>query len=103
MSWAKELLGASRSDAFLIRADTTESELRRLDLRLVQGFKRSGDSIEVKFVDLAKLCEIASREDAELRGAESEQDGIGRLRELLEQSAALADSAAPSNEEDARE
>lgn len=83
MSRANELLGASRSDAFLIRADMSDRELAKLDLRLVQSFKRNGDSIEIKFVDIAKLCEIADREDEALRAAEDESDGIERLREML--------------------
>lgn len=91
MPYAKELLGASRSDAFLIRADMTKRELDALDLRLVQSIKRNGDNIEIKFVDIAKLCEIADREDAALRDAESASGGIERLREILAESASLLD------------
>lgn len=91
MSYVKELLAASRGDAFLVRADMTKRELDALDLRLVQSIKRSGENLEIKFVDIAKLCEIAVREDALLREAESESGGVERLREILEESAKLLD------------
>ncbi len=81
MSYAKELLDARRSDAFLITEDTSPAQLAAMDLRLVQSFKRTGSSIEVRFVDIAKLCELADRAELAERAAGSE-GALARLREL---------------------
>lgn len=95
---AKALLGASRTDVFRISVDMPPDALDRLDLRLVQSVKRTSDSIEVKFADLAKLCELALRADELSRAAEnpSAPSDIELLHGLLLRSAeALARKNSP--------
>ena len=86
--YAKDLLTASRTDVFLVARDRPREYLDRLDLRLVQSVKLKGeDEIEVKFVDIPKLCELAERENSP--NASPESRGIDMLRDLLERSAEL--------------
>lgn len=83
---AKEILSASRSDVFRVDKNISPEELEKLDLRLVQSFKRAGDTVEVKFVDIPKLCELALQEEAGERGA-PQTSGLDALREIFRQSA----------------
>lgn len=111
MSFAGEMLNASRTDAFRITAEMPAEELEKLDLRLVQGFKKTGSSIEIKFADIPKLCELADRyeladsgEAVERRavngGAVGKDGGRGaeRLRELFDMCEGAADKDEDSDE-----
>lgn len=95
MSIAAELLKGSRTDVFKIADGMSARQLGGLDLRLVQSYKRTENTIEVKFADIAKLCEMA--ESAEKAASSEGTDGgfaegangsggnrgVGRLRELF--------------------
>lgn len=90
MSFASEMLKGSRTDVFRITDGMSARQLKRLDLRLVQSYKRTGNTIEVKFVDILKLCELADRCEAVERGTAAVGGdgeggrGVKRLRELFE-------------------
>lgn len=83
MNYAGELLKASRTDVFLLADGMTARQLAKLDLRLVQSYKRTENTIEVKFADILKLCEIADRYEGEKGGGEEKNSGGARLRELF--------------------
>lgn len=108
MSFASEMLNASRTDAFRITAEMPAEELEKLDLRLVQGFKKTGSSIEIKFADIPKLCELADRCEAVERGTAAVGGdveggrGVKRLRELFEmcEDAAEVDESKDTPEDD---
>lgn len=90
MSFASEMLKGSRTDVFRITDGMSARQLKRLDLRLVQSYKRTGNTIEVKFVDILKLCELADRCESVERGTAAVGGdveggrGVKRLRELFE-------------------
>lgn len=108
MSFASEMLKGSRTDVFRITDGMSARQLKRLDLRLVQSYKRTGNTIEVKFVDILKLCELADRCESVERGtAAVGGDGEGgrgaeRLRELFEmcEDAAEVDESKDTPEDD---
>lgn len=114
MSFASEMLNASRTDAFRITAEMPAEELEKLDLRLVQGFKKTGSSIEIKFADIPKLCELADRYELADSGESVERGtaavggdgeggrGVKRLRELFEmcEGAAEVDESKDTPEDD---
>lgn len=99
MSFAGELLKASRTDVFRLKDGMTARQLAGLDLRLVQSYKRTENTIEVKFVDVMKLCEIADRCDGGAVGGGQENRGGARLRELLGVCADAADADEDGSEE----
>lgn len=108
MSFAGELLKGSRTDVFRITDGMTAGQLKRLDLRLVQSYKRTGNTIEVKFVDILKLCELADRCESVERGTAAVGGdgeggrGVKRLRELFEmcEDAAEVDESKDTPEDD---
>ena len=110
MSFASKMLKGSRTDVFRITDGMSARQLKRLDLQLVQSYKRTGNTIEVKFVDILKLCELADRCEAVERGSaavgedggEDGGRGVKRLRELFEmcEDAAEVDESKDTPEDD---
>lgn len=108
MSFASEMLKGSRTDVFRITDGMSARQLKRLDLRLVQSYKRTGNTIEVKFVDILKLCELADRCESVERGTAAVGGdgeggrGVKRLRELFEmcEDAAEVDESKDTPEDD---
>lgn len=108
MSFAGEMLKGSRTDVFRITDGMSARQLKRLDLRLVQSYKRTGNTIEVKFVDILKLCELADRCESVERGTAAVGGdgeggrGVKRLRELFEmcEDAAEVDESKDTPEDD---
>lgn len=83
MSIAAELLKGSRTDVFKIADGMSARQLGGLDLRLVQSYKRTENTIEVKFADIAKLCEMAESAEKAASSGGTDGGGVGRLRELF--------------------
>ncbi len=108
MSFAGELLKGSRTDVFRITDGMTAGQLKRLDLRLVQSYKRTGNTIEVKFVDILRLCELAEKCEESEKGEAVERGttavgkdggrGAERLRELFDMCEGAADKDEDSDE-----